>query len=164
MSRALRREDLSFVDRAPLRIEAVRTITAPPAEVWAGVGDAEAWTDWFPNLKVARYTSPPPIGVGSQRHVEVQGLKVDEELLAFDPGERYAFVVHHANLPGIAALVEHVTLEPSGDGTLVTYVQAIELARWLSPLSPLVRRQLGGALRGGLEGLDRWVATHRSDR
>lgn len=159
MPKTLRREDLSFVDRAPLRIEAQRRIAAPPAAVWAGVGDADAWAEWFPKLKVATYTSPPPIGVGSQRHVEVQGLKVDEELLAFEPERRYAFCVHSANLPGIAALVERVTLEPAGDGTLVTYVQAFELARWLAPLTPVLRRQLRAALDGGLAGLDRWATS-----
>ncbi len=160
MGKPLRQADLSFADTAPLRIEATRHIDAPPGAIWPAVADAETWTEWFPDLRVARYTTPPPYGVGTGRHVEVGPLKVEEVLLAFDPEERYAFCVTEINLPGVATLVERVTLSPRETGTDVTYVQALALKPWMKPMLPVLRKQLAKALKDGLAGLDRWVTAH----
>ncbi len=164
MAKQLRREGLGFVDRAPVRIEASIDLAAPPAAVWPAIAEAEQWPAWFGGMKVCRYTTPPPHGVGAGRHVEVKGLVVEEELLAFDADERYAFVVLQANLPAFAALVEVVTLEARDGGTRVTYVQALEVAGWLKPLTPILRRQLTSALRAGLAGLDRWLESNPPPR
>jgi uncharacterized protein YndB with AHSA1/START domain len=157
MAKELRREGVDFVERAPLLIEASVDIAAPPSAVWPAIGDAEAWPEWFGGMKVARYTSPRPHGVGSTRHVRVKGMRADEEILAFDPEQRYAFCVLGLNMGGIAAMVEVVTLEARDGGTRVTYQQALELSKWMQPLAPLLRMQLAGALRKGLAGLDRWA-------
>lgn len=159
MARQLRREGLDFVDRAPIRVREQVRIAAPPARVWPAIGDAERWTEWFPGMKVARHTTPEPAAVGTGRHVEVQSLKVDEDLLAFDPPERYAFRVLEANVPALAAMVELVTLEPVDSTTLVVYRQGVELAPWARPLAPVVRRQLASSVRAGLVALDAWATS-----
>jgi uncharacterized protein YndB with AHSA1/START domain len=164
MAHDLRREDVTFADRAPLLNEAHVDLPATPAEIWPALADAAAWTRWFRGVRVARYTTPPPHGVGAMRHVEVQRLEVDEEVIAFEPERRFAFSVRTANRAGFEAMVEVVDLEPRGDTTRVTYRQAIETAGWLRPLVPLLRRQLRRELRAGLAGLGPFVASHSPAR
>jgi uncharacterized protein YndB with AHSA1/START domain len=153
----LRREDLSFVEHAPIVLSQEVVVAAPPSRVWPALADATAWNDWFADTKDAHYTSAEPHGVGSTRHLQVKSLKVDEEVLAFDPDERFAFCVTGASVPILAAMVEVITLEPSGDGTRVVYRQALELKPWARLLAPLLRRQLTAGLRDGLAGLQRWA-------
>ena len=158
----LRPEDVSFVDRAPIVVRAETSVPASPEAVWPAFADASAWPSWFSGMKEAHYTSPAPYGVGSTRYVDVQGLRVDETILAFDVAERFAFRADSANLPLFRALVEVITLEPIGGATRVVYRQALEPNPWLRPLAPLLRHQMGRGLRRGLDGLAPWVATHRS--
>jgi uncharacterized protein YndB with AHSA1/START domain len=159
---SLRREDLSFVERAPVVVRAEVSLPASPAAVWPAFADAPAWVDWFTGMQDAHYTSPAPYGVGSTRSVRVMGLVADETILAFDPGKRFAFRVDAANLPMLRALVEVVTLEADGAGTRVVYRQALEPKPWLRPLLPLLRGQMERGLRRGLDGLAPWLATRRS--
>lgn len=161
MAFSLRPETLDFIDRAPIIVREAVTIEAPPARVWAAFGDAAVWPQWFAALREARYTSPGPVGVGTRRFVDAQGLRVDETLLAFEPERRYAFRVDAANLPVLSAMVELVELEPLPTATRVVYRQALELRWWLSPVAGLVRGQMARALRQGLAGLGPWVAAQR---
>lgn len=154
----LRSEDLGFVDRAPVVVRAEVTLPASPAAVWPAFADARAWMDWFTGMRDAHYTSPAPYGVGSTRSVRVMGLAADETILAFDPGQCFAFRVDSANAPGLNALVEVVTFEPVGAGTRVLYRQALEPRGWLRPLVPLLRGQMKRGLQRGLAGLGPWLA------
>ena len=161
MAFALREEPIEFVDRAPIVVRAEVTVRATPEKVWPALADAAVWPQWFKGLRVARYTSPPPFGVGTKRHVEVQGFKVDETILAFDVAKRYAFRVDSGNLPLLAAMVEVVTLEPQDGATRVVYRQALEPRWWLGPVAGLFRRQMERGLRDGLAGLEPWVLGSR---
>jgi uncharacterized protein YndB with AHSA1/START domain len=158
MPHRLRPEDLSFVERAPIVVRAETTVAASPAEVWPAFADAPAWTQWFTGMKDAHYTSAAPFGVGSTRSVHVLGLRADETILAFDPGQRFAFRVDATNLPMLDALVELVTFEAVGSGTRVVYRQALDPKPWLRPLMPLLRRGMERGLRRGLDGLAPWLA------
>ena len=160
MARTLRREDLTFVDRAPLLIEQHVDLSTSPDRVWPALAEADAWTEWFAGMKVCRYTSPEPHGVGSTRAVRVKTLDVTEEILAFDEDRRFAFMVVESKTPGVAAMVEVVTLDEVAGGTRVTYRQAVEPAGWLRPLRGLLRRQLSAGLAAGLAGLGAWVDQH----
>jgi len=157
---ALRPEDLSFMDTAPIQIREEATIAAPPDQVWPAFADAAAWPSWFSGMKDAHYTSGSPFGVDSTRAVKVATLKVNETILVFDENERFAFRVDDANVPALAAMVELITLEPSGGGadTIVVYRQAVELKTWARLFAPIMHRQLRGALRSSLVTLADWVA------
>ena len=157
MQFSLRSEDITFVDRAPVVVRVETIARAAPAKVWPAFADARLWVEWFAGMKDAHYTSPEPHGVGSTRHVHVQGFKVDETILAFDEGKRFAFRVDRGNLPVLAALVEVITLEAIDGGTRVVYRQALEAKSWFRPLVPMMRRQMQRGLEAGLAGLDPWV-------
>lgn len=157
MTHRLRVEDLSFVDRAPLRNEVAVEVRATPAEVWPALAEASAWSEWFAAVHEAHVTSLPPHGVGSTRHVEVAKLVVEERVLVCDEAARYGFVVLEMNKAGIDAMVELVTLTPTTSGTEVRYRQCLELSWWARPLTPLLRRQLRAELTEGLAGLEGWL-------
>jgi uncharacterized protein YndB with AHSA1/START domain len=151
----LRHEDVGFVDRAPIQVLARRTVDASVAQIWPLVADAAAWPSWFDGMSEAGYTTAEPHGVGSQRQVTVKGLRVTEDIVTYDEPHCFAFVVIEANRPGLAAMVEVVTVQPSASGAEVTYRQAIELASWLRPMAPLVRRALTRAVTTSLDNLAR---------
>ena len=155
---ALRHEDLSFVDRAPVVVRGEVLVDAAPEAVWPAFADEEAWTQWFAGVREVRFTSPAPHGAGSTRFVHVEGFRVNERLLAFDVDRRFAFRVENANLPMLVAMVEVITLEPVGAGTRVVYRQALRPKWWFRPLLPILRRQMESGLRRGLAGLGPWVA------
>jgi uncharacterized protein YndB with AHSA1/START domain len=157
---ALRQESIDFVDRAPVVVRAEVLVHASPERVWSAFADAATWPQWFVGLKTARYTTPPPYGVGTKRYVEVMGFKVDETLLAYDVGRRYAFRVDSGNLPLLNALVELITLETEGDATRVVYRQAFEFPWWTRPLVGVLRGRMEQGLREGLAGLEPWVLAH----
>lgn len=161
MAHPLRHEDLTFPGRAPIRVVQEVELTATPEEVWPLVADAAAWPGWFTGMTAAHYTTPEPHGVGSLRWVEVAGLKVSEQVLAFDVAACFAFTVIEADRPGLRAMVEVVTLASSATGTTVRYEQAVEPAGWLRPLTPVLRARLTKGLRAGLDGLAAATAGQR---
>ncbi|MEM9037086.1 MAG: SRPBCC family protein [Actinomycetota bacterium] len=153
MTHQLREEDLTFLDRAPIRVEQERVIGVPAARVWPWVVDAAKWPTWFGGMKTARMTSDGPPAAGGTRFVEVGGIKANEVLLAVEANHRYAFRIVDANLRFLAVMVEEVTLDESDGATTVRYVQAVELSSWYRWMAPLLRRQLGKALGAALDGL-----------
>ncbi|MBI3257694.1 MAG: SRPBCC family protein [Actinobacteria bacterium] len=160
MRSALRREDLSFVDRAPVVIVAETVVEATPERIWPALAEASAWRQWFAGMRSAHYTSETPHGVGSTRSVNVGGFKADEEVIAFDVDRRFAFVLREANVALFNAMVEEVTLEAVGTRTRVVYRQAVEPKPWLRPFLPILRAQLQRGLRRGLADLGPYVLGH----
>jgi carbon monoxide dehydrogenase subunit G len=159
MAHQLRREDLGLLDCAGVQVHGRVEIGAPAAQIWPLIADAAAWTSWFNGMTKAEYTSAAPHGVGSQRTVVVKGLQVTEEVLVFDEQHKFGFLVTGANRPGLAAMVELITLDATAVGTTVTYRQGIDLAPWLRPLSPVVRKALTRAVTDSLAELARRCET-----
>lgn len=154
-----RPETVAFATRAPLRATVVRELSADPTRVFGVLADAESWPRWFPGLRAARWTSPDPYDVGATRQVTLGPLKVDEEFIVWEPGERFAFTFTETNLPGTRAGVELVELVglPS-DRTRLSYTFAVEPVGLPSALgaslAPAVRTLIGR----GLAGMERELA------
>ena len=173
----MRREDMSFVERAPVRHVFTRVVAAPRAAVFAAIADPPCWPAWFPGVRSARYASPPPHGVGSIREADVSGTRWVEEMIAWDEGRRWAYTVIEASTPLASAQVEvfecdDATLDGGAGalGTRVTWTLAIEprlLQKLTGPIAPLVMGRvferamanLESRLRGDAGGfdVDRWT-------
>lgn len=145
----MRREDMTFVERAPVRHVFAKVIAAPRAAVFAAIADPPGWPAWFPGVRSARYSSPPPHGVGSIREADVSGTRWVEEMIAWDDGRRWAYTVIEASTPLASAQVEVFEVEdavldgaPVGTAaTRVTWTLAIEprlLQKITGPIAPLV--------------------------
>lgn len=117
---------LDWIDRAPLRVEATARSTAPPEAVFAVLADHERWPEWFPSVRKVIVLGPAE-GVGARRRVVIPGAWVDEEFIAWTPGERWAFTARAAKPRFTRSLVEDCRLAPlAGGGTEITYTMYLD--------------------------------------
>ncbi len=131
---ALRLEDLSFPDRALVRLAFSRLVSAPPERVFDVLADHEAWTRWFVDFKKASVTSEVREGVGTKRRVWVGPMVLDERFIAWERGKRFSFTMLQSNLPILSAMVEDWQLTPVEGGTRVDYKVGFDLPAWVKPL------------------------------
>lgn len=165
----MRKEDLGFVARAPVRHVFMALVRAPRAAVFAAIADPPGWPGWFPGVRSARYASPPPHGVGSIREADVSGTRWVEEMIAWDDGRRWAYTVIEASTPLASAQVEVFEVEDAADtllldgtpATRVTWTLAIEprlLQKLTGPIAPLVMRRVFERAMANLEAKLRGAA------
>ncbi len=149
--RAMTPQTLDWIARAPLVAEVSRTIPAPTPKVWAAIADHASWPTWATRLEEV-VPGPEAAAVGGTRTVDIGLARVDEEFLAWEPEERFAFTLVSSSRGGLRSMVEDVRLLPSGDqACVVTYTQALDLpgARLLAPvLRPVLKRVIGEMLDG----------------
>ena len=159
----MRREDLSFVDRAPVRHAFTAVVPAACDAVFRELADPTTWSSWFPGVRRARYRGEPPYGVGTIREADVGGTRWVEEMIAWDVGRRWAYTVIEASVPLAYAQVESFEIEEAPGGTRVRWTLAVEprlVQRVLAPIAPVVMRRLferamrnlGARLSGGPRG------------
>jgi hypothetical protein len=142
---SLRKEDVSFLDRAPVRHVFTAVVAAPRAAVFAAIADPPGWPSWFPGVRSARYHGAPPFGVGTLREADVSGTRWLEEMIAWDEGRRWTYTVLEASTPLAYAQVESFDLEDAPGGTRVRWTLAIEprlVQRLAAPIAPLVMGRL----------------------
>jgi hypothetical protein len=110
--------DLDFVNTAPNRIGAAVKVGRPPGEVFAAFAhDPANWGEFFPGFdRTGTYHTPEPHGVGSRCTKRVAGIKVEETVLAWDEGSRFAFRVDSTAAPAFHGWVEDYRYEPDGSG------------------------------------------------
>ena len=149
----MRKEDLGFLDRAPVVHVAEAEVPAARAVVFAALTEPRCWKHWFPNLREASYTSPPPHGVGTIRAANFSGTHWIEELVAWDEPERWAWTVTRASVPLAKAQVESFELTDAARGTRVRWRLALE-PRLLARLgAPFAARTIPRLFRRAMENL-----------
>jgi carbon monoxide dehydrogenase subunit G len=139
----LRKEDLSFLERAPVVVACEAEVEASCAAVFDAFADPTTWSSWFPGVREASYPSGPPHGVGTVRAAHVGGTQWIEELIAWDTEARFAYTVTRATVPIARAQVESFDFERAAAGTRVRWTLACEprlLMRLGAPLAPRVVR------------------------
>jgi hypothetical protein len=99
----------------------VADVAAPPAVVFDVLTDHRGYADIsrVRSVELEREGNPPPNGVGAIRSLRSVGPPLREEVIAYEPGSRFAYKL----LSG-APLRDHVgtvELTESGRGTHVTY-------------------------------------------
>jgi len=146
----LRKESLGFLDRAPVVHVAEAVIAAPQHAVFGAIAEPRGWADWFPGVREASYTTPPPFGVGTIREADVGGTRWVEELIEWEDPTRWAWTVLRASVPFAQAQLELFECIGVAEGTLVRWTLALEprlLARLAAPLTGrMVPRLLGQAM------------------
>lgn len=135
---ALRPEDLSFPDRAQVRLAFSRVVPALPERVFDVLADHEAWARWFVDFRRASVTSAAREGLGTLRRVWVGPMVLDERFIAWERGRRFSFTMLEANLPILAAMVEDWRLAPDEGGTRVDYAVGLDLPGWIRPLKGIL--------------------------
>ncbi len=149
--KALVRQDIGWIDRAPVVARGAGTTTASPSAVFAVLADHERWPEWFGNVKKAEVLGPAA-GVGARRRITVPGLVVDEEFIVWDEGQRCSFTGTAARPVVFLSLIEDCVLVPRPDGgTDITYSMYFQPTALTGPFlrlaAPALRRNITAALR-----------------
>jgi uncharacterized protein YndB with AHSA1/START domain len=130
-----------------------RTVSAPPEEVFALLGDVTGWASWsaFDESGLERSGSPVPDGVGAIRRFRYGRTRSREEVTVFDPPHRLGYrLLSGVPAKGYEALV---TLTPAPDGgTAITWHSEFR-AQWPGT-GGLVRRSLTTFIGRLVEDLD----------
>jgi carbon monoxide dehydrogenase subunit G len=150
----MRHEDLAFIDRAPMVQVLEADVSHEPTAVFAALADAAAWPRWFPGVRAACYSTPPPHGVGTIREANVSGTHWVEEMIAWNDPTQWAWTVTAASLPFALAQVESFELQPASGGTRVRWTIALQ-PRLLARLGrPFMRRTTASLFARAMRNLD----------
>ncbi|HEX4725769.1 MAG TPA: SRPBCC family protein [Pseudonocardiaceae bacterium] len=91
------------------RGQAVRRIDRPASTVWRAVADHRGIAGWGPGMAVdmERDGEPDAAGVGAIRVITGPGVRIREEITAFEPERRIAYrALSGIPLPGWAGEIE----------------------------------------------------------
>jgi len=142
--------DDSFFESAPLVVKTAVDLKATPGEVWEALGSDEMWS-WLPILDRLRWTTPRPRSEDAVRVLRVARLfEIEERFYRWEVGRRATFHVVSSTRPVIDALAEDFLLDPTADGTRLTWTMALEPKGprnlgWLAPLlAPGNKLAIGG--------------------
>ena len=131
------------------------TIARPPATVFAFLRDKHLHVQeaGSPVLALEK-TSPGAVGVGTRYRELVRMLpalrgEISSTVTRYEPDRALEEDFEGAGTSGHLAY----GLAPVDGGTWLVQRQTLELAWWLRPLTPLVRRAFGRRLRGRLDGI-----------
>lgn len=138
----LRSVGLDFLETAEKRYVMECTLAAPRSAVWEAYTDPETWRHWFPGVEAAHYRGPAPYGVGTVREATVSGHRYEEVMVAWEEGERWAYVIVGASVPIAHAQLECTDFEDCGEGTRVRWTLAVDRRLLLRLLAPLFQRHL----------------------
>lgn len=130
----------------------VRQVAAPPETVFAVLTDHRRYAEITPMRRstLEREGEPPPNGVGAVRVLSSVGPPLREEVLSYEPPERFSY-----KLISGAPVRDHVgtvQLTPSGSGTEMVY------AVRTNPTLPLVGPAVVGVVKLAIRSLIRGIA------
>ncbi len=167
----LKAADTTFVAGARRRFTYDFVVPEVPLAVFGAITDPSAMPGWIPGLRSARWVSGGPPRVGSVREVNLSGLLVAEQVLVWEPGERFTFHLIHASLPGLRRFAEDFRLSPvtspsrpRGGATRVQWTIAWQTSPLAGALERFVRPMVFGRFEEGcrrLGGAARALATRR---
>jgi hypothetical protein len=146
--------DDDFFTTAPHVFRYQKRFAATPEEVWEQLTSDVSLAAWGPSIKKVTWTSPRPFGVGTTRDVVAPGgSTMRERYFRWDEGKSHAFYVYESALPIFRRFAENYIVEPDGNGTLFTWVVAIEpkdaFRLPMKVLAPLLKAGLGQVPSGG---------------
>ena len=151
--KTLERKDLDWIERAPVSFSGSVMTTASPQAVFAILADHERWPDWFPLLKKEEVLGPRREGVGIRRMATFPGAKIEELFIAWDPGQRLAFIASAVS-PGIVrALLDDCRIEPAHSGSRVTYTTYLDPVSVFRPVLGLMKGAMGKQLDKAMRSL-----------
>jgi hypothetical protein len=146
--------DDDFLATAPHVFRYQTRFAATPERVWESLCSDASLAAWSPLIKKVTWTSPRPFGVGTTREVHPPGGSgMRERYFRWDEGHSHAFHVYESGIPLFRRFAESYLVEPDGDGTLFTWVVAVEpkaaLRLPFKAIAPLMKAGFGRIPAGG---------------
>ncbi|MEZ0094690.1 SRPBCC family protein [Streptacidiphilus sp. EB129] len=157
MVNVLRPVTPDFLEHAPVRLVSTARLRAEPEAVFQELTeDASTWPQWFREIRSARYTGPPPHGVGAGRAVALRGgVRLVESVLVCDPPRRFVYRVEQVNVPSVRAWAEEWLLSPAPDGgTALRFTIAVETPLSVGLLLTAIRPGVSRSVRIAARRLD----------
>jgi len=146
MTHPVRPVDDSFFETAPLVIPVTVELAATPAQVWEALGSDRMWS-WLPVLDRLRWLTPRPLTQGAVRVLRVARLfSIEEHFYRWEDERRATFHVVSSTRPVLNALAEDFVLEPTANGTRLTWTMALDPKL---PGAALIGKLLGPLLAPG---------------
>lgn len=149
---------LAEMDAAPFRFTATGTVPCEAARLFEELGDPALWPKWFPLMRTARWTSPETACAGARREVAILGFgRFEETILAFEPGERFAFTMIASTSPLAHRMAEDYRITATTGGARLDWTLAAvptAVGRVATTVLPSVLR---GIWAGALKNLRRRV-------
>ncbi len=126
----------------------------PRQAVWEALVDSSTWSEWWPGVRSASYVGDPPYGVGTRRIADVGGWRMEETLLAWDEGRRWAYRIDRSTAPLAKAQLESTELEDRGAGKNVRWTLATHPGLFLRFTGPFFRRTVQRMLERAMRNLE----------
>lgn len=141
-----------------------RNVAGPPPAVWELLADFDAIVGWAPNVDHSCLLTEQADGVGAVRRVQAGPVALVERVVTWEPGLMIAYTIE--GLPPVVRRAMNTwVLRPADDGTSVTLITDIDMAR--GPLGAIggrvVGRKLGEASVAMLDGLERAVGRNHME-
>lgn len=135
----LKPADAAFAASARTQFTYDFNIMARPDAVFETITRPERLNRWIPDLKSARWLTAAPFGVGSVREVRLPFIRVEEKVLVWEPGQRFAFNMIRASIPLLRRMVEDFRLTAiAPDRTRVQWTIAYQPQRIFAPFGRFV--------------------------
>jgi uncharacterized protein YndB with AHSA1/START domain len=136
------------------QVEVEHHFRAPIERVWTRYTDHVSWSGWagLGRVRLAREGTPPPNGVGCVREFTGGGMRLQEEVLTFEPPHRMTYRIVRGGGP-IADHLGEVLFASRDGGTDVTW--RCRFRSRIPGLGGLLRLGITRVFRGALRGLER---------
>lgn len=107
---------LREIEAAPFVVKKTARFAATADALWAQLAEPAAWTQWFPTMYSSAWTAGSG-GVGAEREVALRVFgKYREKMLAWEPGERFAFTMTASTSPLVRRMGEDWRITRDGNG------------------------------------------------
>lgn len=152
-----------------------QTIKATPEQLWAIISDVTRLPDWayrdgqFPYPVEGKYGSDQQEGVGTiWIGVSADQQEATQKITAWDPPKKLVYELQEAkNAPLLMTQINRYELEPTSDGTQISWTVDWELTGDFSFAKLLARFTVGGSFEemivGSLENLQTLVEGNQPD-
>ena len=144
---------LDWIGQAPFSFSGSAMTKASPDAVFAVLADHERWPEWFPVITKTVILGEQREGVGTRRLTNIPGGSIEERILAWDVGRRFAFTATAVHPAVVHALLDDCHIEPVQSGARVTYNVYLDPAGMVLPLLELMKGLLASELNKGMQAL-----------
>jgi hypothetical protein len=141
---------LAEIETAPFRVNKTARFEASPDALFAQMVDPRNWLLWFPMMYRAEWITQKTSGVGAEREVALRVFgKYRERMLAWEPGERFAFTMTASTSPLVVRMAEDWRMSREGKGVRLDWTVGGYPTTLGKIGAPALRTVLGRLFTGG---------------